>query len=458
MKGNMIMNINLTERLDDFWVYPKLTNALDKRSYDDSFFDFLEEKEAQDKRKTNLYIHIPFCDSKCSFCPYYKSYNINSTEDIIKTYIDSFVIEMKKYSDTNFFDNKKISSVHFGGGNPFLLPIKYLYQLVEAIHNYFNIEHNDNWTIEGSINTIKSKTYLSELKKLGIVRASIGIQTLNSELRKELGIKSKLTEIYHGIDLFNDTGFDEYCIDLMYNLPNQTTDNFINDIIEVDKLNPYHIDIYNLALFPNTSLFNNVYKNKIFDILPSNERKIEMYCEADKWFNSNNYYNLTTNTYGKRQKEIHIGDKLYLNNCNVLGIGASSRGYISGHAYKNVCDIYEYIDEINQQNFPANLSKILTKEQDSNRRMVFFPILMKINKNDIPDSIDYTKQINLLIENKLVEWNEDNLCLTKKGKIWSGNISTLFMDNSSWNEYLQSFLFAERYKLNPYNEDKMGIY
>ena len=83
---------------------------------------------------------------------------------------------------------------------------------------------------------------------------------------------------------------------------------------------------------------------------------------------------------------------------------------------------------------------------------------MKINKNDIPDSINYSKQIDFLIENELVEWRADNLYLTKQGKIWSGNISTLFIDNGSWNEYLQSFLFAERYKLNPYNEDKMGIY
>ena len=237
------------ERMDDFWVYPKLTKIKHTRQFDDNFFDFLKSNNEK-KTETNLYVHIPYCDSSCMFCPYLK----NASRSELDHYVDAVVTEIKMYARTKYFSDFPIQSVHFGGGNPLLLSIEQFKRIVDTIKENFNIEINDNWTTEGSINCINDVEYVKGLLDLGINRVSFGIQTFKESIRKEMRIKATLEDIYHGVDTMRAAGLTEYCIDMMYNLPNQTLDDWIRDLELVTELQPYHIDIYNMALFPNTKL------------------------------------------------------------------------------------------------------------------------------------------------------------------------------------------------------------
>lgn len=453
---NDMNKLNFNERLDDFWVYPKLTKARHIRDYKDNFFEFLNDDSKNEKAATNLYIHIPFCDSSCIFCPYYKLYGKNNYKNNLTKYVDALIKEMQHYSRTTYFIGRKIHSVHFGGGNPFLLPIDELSRIVQAARMFFDIDVNDNWAMEGSINSIKHTAYVEGLLNLGINRISFGVQTFNPDIRKKMNIRTQLKDIYRGVDILKNGGLTDFCIDLMYNMPDQTTADFINDLKIMADLDPYHVDIYNMAVFPNTYLYDLINEKKEFKINPSNKNQCDMFKKGDEWLKSNGFRQIITNTYSRRQQDVHIGDKLYLNNCNVLGIGASSRGYINGYAYKNVCEIQDYIDQVENGNYPANLAAKYSIEQHNDRKMVFFPILMKINKVDIPDIDRYKEHIDYIIDEGLAEWNGNTLLLTQKGVFWSGNISTLFFDQENWKMYMQSFLHASREKVNPYNEDKMG--
>ncbi len=173
--------IDLKKRLDDFWVYPKLSKRMHMRNYKDNYFNFLNSEKLSSARN-NLYIHIPFCDSQCAFCPYYKHHG-NKTE--IKAYIDGIIEELRIYSTFSYFKNIYIDSVHFGGGNPLLLPMSELGRVVSFLKSHFNIITEDNWTMEGSINSIKSIEQVEHLKSLGIERLSFGIQTFNPSIRKK---------------------------------------------------------------------------------------------------------------------------------------------------------------------------------------------------------------------------------------------------------------------------------
>lgn len=447
--------LNKNERLDDFWVFPKLTKVENTRRYEDSFFNFLN-KEDEAKTATNLYIHIPFCDSACIFCPYYKSHGQQNYRNKLVPYVDAIIAEMRKYANTTYLKKKKIASVHFGGGNPFLLPISELNRIVKTIKEVFDVEVNDNWTMEGSINSIKDVEYVKGLLANGINRISFGIQTFKEEIRIRMNIKTQLDEIYHGVEVLKQGGLTEYCIDMMYNLPDQSMEDFITDLEKVTELAPYHIDIYNMAVFPNTYIDKLIHTEGKFKIIPSNQNQAKMFVEGDRWLLEHGYKQIITNTYSRRQKVVHIGDKLYLNNCNVIGIGVSSRGYIDGYVYKNVCNIDEYIEVVNKDLYPADLAYICSEEQHNDRKMVFFPILMQISKSEIPDYERYKERIEYIIECGLAYWEHDVLKLTKEGIFWSGNISTLFIDEQRWKTYINSFLLAARKKVNPYNEDSMG--
>lgn len=447
--------INMNERLDDFWVYPKLTKVENSRDYQDSFFDFLQENDDK-KSITNLYIHIPFCDSACIFCPYYKSHGYQNYKKKLVPYVDTLILEMRKYASTPYLKKKKIASVHFGGGNPFLLPIPEIHRIVETIKELFEVEVNDNWTMEGSINAIKDVEYVKGLLANGINRISFGIQTFKEEIRKSMNIKTKLDEIYQGVEILKQGGLTEYCIDMMYNLPDQSMEDFIADLEKAVSLDPYHIDIYNMAVFPNTYIDKLIHTEGKFKIVPSNTNQAKMFIEGDRWLLEHGYKQLITNTYARRQDEVHIGDKLYLSNCNVLGIGVSSRGYLDGYVYKNVCNIDEYMELVQKDLYPADLAYICSKEQHNDRKMVFFPILMKIAKSEIPDYERYEDRIEYLIDSGLAYWEKDVLKLTEDGIFWSGNISSLFIDEKRWKSYINSFIHAARKKVNPYNEDNMG--
>lgn len=447
--------ISFKERLDDFWVFPKLTKVQNSRQYSDDFFTFLDKKQ-QVKGSTNLYIHIPFCDSGCVFCPYYTLHGHNNYKNNLKTYVDSVIFEIQKYGNTPYLKDRRIESVHFGGGNPFLLSIPDLERIVSTIKQCFKVEVNDNWTMEGSINSITSEEYVRGLLDLGINRISLGIQTFKEDIRKAMNIKATVEDIYSGVEILSKAGLTKYCIDMMYNMPDQSMDDFLDDLEKVTALNPYHIDIYNMAVFPNTYLDKLVYTAGHFKIKPSNENQMHMFREGDKWLFEHGYKQIITNTYSRVQDDVHIGDKIYLNNGNVIGIGVSARGYIDGYAFKNVCDIKQYMELISNDLFPVDLACHCTDEQHKDRKMVYFPILMKIKKNEIPDYERYEERINQIIQLDLAKWDGEILKLTREGIFWSGNVASLFISEEKWKTYIQSFLLAAKEKINPYNEDSMG--
>lgn len=447
-------DIVFNERLDDFWVFPKLTK-IKHGGNREKFLTFLEPEEGP-VSKTNLYIHIPFCDSGCVFCPYYKLHGSSNIEKYLNEYIDAIIFELEKYSETPYLKDCKIESVHFGGGNPFLIPLSDLQKIVGIIREKFDVETNDNWTMEGSINCIKDEEYIKGLLDLGINRISFGVQTFNENIRKDLNIKATLEDIYKGVEILKKCGLTEYCVDLMYNLPNQTEEDWIKDLELVTELDPYHIDIYNMALFPNTYLDRLINKEGKYKIKPSNANNIKMYQIANKWLLEHGYKQIITNTYSKHQERIHIGDEIYLTNGNVLGIGVSSRGYLDGNAYKNYGQIAEYLECIKNNQYPIELCETCTNEQHEDRKMVFFPILMEINRKEIPSIDRYIGRINYLIEKGLTYWEGDTLKLTQEGILWSGNVSTIFISDERWKTYFESFFNSAKLKTNPYNEDYMG--
>ncbi|MEK3875962.1 MULTISPECIES: coproporphyrinogen-III oxidase family protein [unclassified Paenibacillus] len=452
MKGPL----SLKERMDDFWVYPKLSKVNDKREYRDDFFQFLQQPSLDSKAALNLYIHIPFCDSACIFCPYYKVHGSKNLEIKISEYIDTLIAEMKHYASTPYFYGKKIDSVHFGGGNPLLMQPADFERIILAVKTYFQVDFKENWSVEGSINCVRSVDQIRQMMDLGINRISFGIQTFKEDIRKDMNMRVTLDDIYRGVDILNSAGLTDYCIDMMYNMPNQSIDDVIEDLEKVTALNPYHIDIYNMAVFPNTYLDRQI-KKGAYRIKPSNPNQLTAFREAHKWLKEHGYQQITTNTYSLRQKETHIGDRLYLTNNNVLGIGVSSRGYLDGYVYKNVCDMKQYTEQVSQGLFPANLAHKLTEEEHNDRTMVFFPITLAISKASIPNYAFYEEKINTVIGMGLAEWTGDTLKLTEEGIVWAGNIAAHFISEERWNTYMSSFFQSVRDKTNFYNEDDTGM-
>lgn len=124
---------------------------------------------------------------------------------------------------------------------------------------------------------------------------SLGIQTFNPVIRKEMKIKAELEDIELGVNLLNRAGYKKYCFDLMYNMPDQTIQDVLYDLEKVDSLNPYHIDVYNMAVFPNTYLDKLIRKGTRFKLNPSNKNQIEQYRVILKWLEEHRVRQIITN-------------------------------------------------------------------------------------------------------------------------------------------------------------------
>ncbi|MCK7525880.1 MAG: radical SAM family heme chaperone HemW [Ignavibacteriales bacterium] len=204
-----------------------------------------------------LYIHIPFCDHKCIYCDFYSiitSDNVQSFLTALKKEIEYF---SKLYSKDRIF-----TSIFFGGGTPSLMEPQYLKEILDHLKKYFNVDENAEITMETNPGTV-DKAKLKQFKETGINRISIGIQSFDEEELKFLTrIHDKQTAI-QTVNTAADIGFENISVDLIFNLPNQTKEKWINNLETAIQLPIKHISTYSLILERGTILNKMVLDKKV---------------------------------------------------------------------------------------------------------------------------------------------------------------------------------------------------
>ncbi|WP_311532397.1 radical SAM family heme chaperone HemW [uncultured Anaerococcus sp.] len=190
--------------------------------------------------KVGCYIHIPFCQKKCYYCDFCAYMNV---ENRVKPYIKNLIKEIKLYQERL---NIEIDTIHIGGGTPSYVDAKYIEEIVNEIKK-FKIEKIKEFTIECNPNSI-SKEKLAIYKDIGINRISLGVQSFDDEVLKEIGRNHTADIALKDIDMIRDAGFDNLSFDLMLNLPRQTYKSVKNELAKVKKISPEHISWYSLIL------------------------------------------------------------------------------------------------------------------------------------------------------------------------------------------------------------------
>ena len=189
-----------------------------------------------------LYIHIPFCIKKCFYCNFYSVTNYNN-------YLIKYIYSLEKHMEQYKINNKKIkiSTIYIGGGTPSLLPNYLIEYLFNCISYNFDICNCKEITIEinpGTVNNDKLKFY----KKIKINRLSIGVQSFNDRILRQLGRIHLKKDSYKTIELAKKNGFKNISIDLIYGIPGQTISDLIYDLNESFKINVNHISYYGLSI------------------------------------------------------------------------------------------------------------------------------------------------------------------------------------------------------------------
>lgn len=352
-----------------------------------------------------IYIHIPFCASKCLYCSF-----ISKPASILeqKKYVNFLCKEIKNKS--KLFNKKICKTVYFGGGTPSLIDDNLILKILKTIKLNYNISKNAEITIECNPCTANIKK-LSNYFKFGINRISFGIQSFCDKELKTIGRRHSSIQAKDAIVLAKDAGFKNVSCDLMIGLPYQTNQSLLSSAKKLINLGVNHISAYMLMLEENTPLFNMVKSGKL-NILNDDEC-VDMYNSLYNLFKRNGYIRYEISNFAlKSYKCKH--NLNYWTMGEYLGFGVSAHSYYNGTRIANP-DSFE--DYYNQKNIKT---EILTNQMKIEETIMLGlrtgtgVSIKKLNSLGYDILSVKSKELKMLKSSKLIKIENDHIKITPK--------------------------------------------
>ena len=278
----------------------------------------------------SIYIHVPFCDHKCIYCDFYSIINFESR----KKFLDSIKKEINNYRYLK--EERLVKSVFFGGGTPSILDPDEIAFILDAISSVFNVDENAEITFESNPGTV-DEAKLNEIKKTGINRLSIGVQSFDDdELKFLTRIHDRQTAI-NTFDLAVKSGFDNINIDLIFNLPGQTKSLWESNLAQAVKLPVTHISAYSLILERGTILNKMVLDGKIK--ISDSEFDADLYEYTIDFLGEHSFLQYEVSNFAKPGfKCIH--NLVYWQHKEYIGLGPSAHSFIFGPSSIAYCNSF----------------------------------------------------------------------------------------------------------------------
>ena len=280
-----------------------------------------------------LYVHVPFCVRKCNYCDFcsFPIENINCREE----YIDELCREIFSYKKKNI----SIDSIFFGGGTPSLLTEEEFERITFAIKDSFDVLADCEFTLEANPKTLDKKK-LDKYISCGVNRISIGLQSIHENEQKILGRIHDFDDFLESFHLARDSGINNINVDLMYGIPEQTSESFKKTLESVVSLSPEHISLYSLILEEGTPFFDNAESLA----LPDEDSDCDMYYIAAGYLRDKHYKHYEISNYAKPGFECRHNLK-YWRDEEFIGVGVSAYSYFCGSRYGNSRKLDEYLSE-----------------------------------------------------------------------------------------------------------------
>lgn len=301
-----------------------------------------------------LYLHIPFCKSRCIYCDFYST----TSPGLQQAYIEALCQEMRLRND---YVKSDIDTIYLGGGTPSQLSIENLQKIFNIIYDVYHISDNPEITIECNPDDITPE-YAESIKHLPINRISMGAQTFNDSRLKFLRRRHTSSQIRDAINILRMNGFSNISIDLMYGFPEERLNEWIDDVNKAISLGVEHISAYSLMYEENTPLYN-MLRNKDLDEIDE-EVSREMYDNLIDMLTAAGYLHYEISNFAIPGYQSRHNSS-YWKQMPYIGIGASAHSFDITSRQWNVADINEYIKTINTGNVPSE-KEVLTEEMRYN--------------------------------------------------------------------------------------------
>ena len=389
-----------------------------------------------------LYIHIPFCQSKCPYCDF-NTYQ--QAESHIPKTMNAIKTSLEKWS--SILNYKNISTIFFGGGTPSYINSEYIEELLNLAKTKFNLLPNAEITLETNPNDV-TISKLNDYLEFGINRLSLGIQTMDNDLLKTLGRRHNAEEAKNAVILAYQAGFTNISVDLMYGLPKQSTNSLSKTLTEILALNPTHISAYALTFEQGTEFFS--LKQQGILKSASDNMYEKMYEIVNQTITSSNYERYEISNWAKPNHESKHNLN-YWKRGNYLGIGPGAHSLIESYRFWNVRSLKHFFQKESQWK-PLNKSykllnnallktvnsidsfEFLSKELQLKETIILGLRLTEgLNISEVENIFNvnlntlFEKQIRYLKQHGLISLSNNKLKLTERGIFLSNQVFVEFI-------------------------------
>jgi oxygen-independent coproporphyrinogen III oxidase len=367
-----------------------------------------------------IYFHIPFCKQACHYCDFHFSTNTRNKHELIKAIGTELALQK------NYLNGEQINTVYFGGGTPSLLSTDDLFLLFDTLNRNYTVATDAEITFEANPDDLTSEKLLA-LKKIGLNRLSIGIQSFSDSILKFLNRAHDSALAITTFKLARDAGFTNINLDLMYNIPGQDINLWKENISHALALNPEHISSYSLTIEEKTVFGKWASKRKLIP-LDNDNSATELILLIDELENAG-FQQYEVSNFAKGGY-ISKHNSSYWRGYNYLGIGPSAHSYNGKSRQFNINSNAAYIRSLELGHIPAT-EEILTLNDKINDwilttlRTAWGTDLKKLRGDYEYDLLkDHGGYVQKLIDHKYASLTNETLILTKSGRLLADKIAS----------------------------------
>jgi len=288
----------------------------------------------------SLYLHIPFCKRRCFYCDFAIT---TGGEKLKQQYVDVLCQEIA-LTVAQIPPIVPLQTIFFGGGTPSLLSVQQVAQILETIAKYFQLDSDVDISLEANPGTVTLES-LRGYKNLGINRISLGAQAFQQELLDVCGRGHTVAEIYEAVDAINNAGFENFALDLISGLPNQSMQNWQDSLHKAIAIQPKHLSVYDLTIEEGTAFGKRYLAGD--RPLPTEESTVAMYLAAHELLPTAGYAHYEISNYAKPDHQSRH-NLTYWHNQPFYGMGMGATSYINRQRIDRPQKMRAYLDAISR--------------------------------------------------------------------------------------------------------------
>ncbi len=315
-------------------------------------------------QELGLYIHIPFCRQRCHFCAFYLE---AGRGDRIDRFSVALTREIELYGRRDDVADRPLKSVYFGGGTPTALPVSTLTDILAHVRATWPVSPTAEITVEAHPSTVTADD-LHRLVQGGFNRLSMGAESMAQQDFEPIGRPGTVQETRIAVAWARKAGFSNLGLDLMYGLPGQTVESWIDTLASTLALNPTHVSCYALTVEDGTALARQVTRQLVPG--PDEALQVDMASEADALLTSAGFERYELSNYAlPAQASRH--NLLYWTNQDYLGLGPSAQSYVKGSRFGNHANLTAYIDHLGRGKLPIEERVDLSHSAQAREAVIF---------------------------------------------------------------------------------------